>query len=80
MAVFQARLRPQFASKYAGLNSVTWYDIDPLWAGVTERNTNLLGQRMTRLKTGDDHTTVLAEHLEFRERPGRPTGQSKPPQ
>lgn len=79
MAAYQARIRPQFASKYAGLNSVTWYDVDPLWPGVTERSTNLLGQRMTRLKTGKDHATVPAEHLEFRERPERPTGEIKAP-
>ncbi|HEV2290374.1 MAG TPA: hypothetical protein VGR60_00880 [Gemmatimonadales bacterium] len=73
MTAFQARLKPQVAQKYSGLNSVTWYDVDPLWAGVTERNMNLLGQRMTRLRTGKDHTTVMAEDLEFRERPARTT-------
>lgn len=76
MADHQARLKPQFAQKYAGLNSVTWYDVEPLWPGLTDRNTNLLGQRMTRLRTGKDHTTVLAEHLDFRERPARTTGKT----
>ncbi|MGH7531745.1 MAG: hypothetical protein ACREL4_00520 [Gemmatimonadales bacterium] len=72
----QARLKPQFAQKYTGLNSVTWYDVEPLWPGLTDRNTNLLGQRMTRLRTGKDHTTVLAEHLDFRERPSRASGKA----
>ncbi|HEU4763107.1 MAG TPA: hypothetical protein VFS28_00535 [Gemmatimonadales bacterium] len=73
MSALQARLKPQFSAKYPGLNAVTWYDVDPLWPGLTERNTNLLGQRLTRLKTPREHTTVLAEHLEFRPRPSRAT-------
>lgn len=74
MPIYQARVKPQFAKKYTGLNSVTWYEVEPLWPGLTDRNTNLMGQRMTRLRTGKDHTTVLAEHLDFRERPRRSTG------
>ena len=74
MPAYQARLKPQFAKQYEGLNSVTWYDVEPLWPGVTERNTNLLGQRLARLKGPKEHVTALAEHLEFRERPDRPTG------
>lgn len=76
MPDYQARLKPQFAQKYPGLNSVTWYDVEPLWPGLTDRNTNLLGQRMTRLRTGKDHTTAMAEHLDFRERPARTTGKT----
>ena len=76
MPTYQARLKPQFAQKYTGLNSVTWYEVDPLWPGLTDRNTNLMGQRMTRLRTGKDHTTVLAEHLDFRERPRPTTGKA----
>jgi hypothetical protein len=76
MAGFQARLKPQFAKQYHGLNSVTWYDVDPLWAGVTERSTNLLGQRLARLRGPKEHVTVLAEHVEFRPRPARESGRT----
>lgn len=76
MPQFQARLKPQFSKKYPGVNAVTWYDVDPLWPGLTERNTNLLGQRLTRLVTGSDHTTVLAEHLDFRDTSTRQSGKT----
>lgn len=77
MAEFEARLKPQFAKQYEGLNSVTWYEVAPLWAGVTERATNLLGQRLARLKGPREPVTVLAEHVEFRERPARGSGKVK---
>ncbi|HWA40376.1 MAG TPA: hypothetical protein VG712_02130 [Gemmatimonadales bacterium] len=64
---FQARLKPQFVSRYPGLNGVSWYDVEPLWAGLKERSTNLLGQRLARLKTGNGHVTVVAEHCDLRE-------------
>jgi hypothetical protein len=76
MPNYQARLKPQFAQKYTGLNSVTWYEVEPLWPGHTDRNTNLMGPRMSRLRTGKDHSTVLGEHLDFRERPRRTTGKA----
>lgn len=77
MPDYQARLKPQFANQYPGLNSVTWYDVEPLWPGVTERNTNLLGQRLARLRGPKEHVTVLAEHLEFRDRSARGSGKAR---
>ncbi|HEU4570087.1 MAG TPA: hypothetical protein VFS07_05890 [Gemmatimonadales bacterium] len=62
----QARLKSQYAKQYPGLNGVTWYDVDPLWPGLKERTTNLMGQRLARLKTNTGHVTVLAEHCDIR--------------
>ena len=65
---FQARLKTQFVKQYPGLNGVTWYDVEPLWTGLKERSTNLLGQRLARLKTPSGHITVIADHCDVRER------------
>ncbi|MDP9144110.1 MAG: hypothetical protein M3N43_05355 [Actinomycetota bacterium] len=63
---FQARLKSQFVARYPGLNGVAWYEVEPLWPGLNERTTNLLGQRLARLKTGSSHVTVIAEHCDLR--------------
>ena len=65
---YQARLKSQYVAHYPGLNGVLWYDVEPLWPGLKERATNLLGQRLARLKTGSGHITVIAEHCDVRER------------
>jgi hypothetical protein len=70
MARLQAQLKPEHKSQYPGLRGETWYDVAPLFPGVTIRSVNLAGERLTRLFTGRDHVTVKAEHLDFRERPG----------
>jgi hypothetical protein len=64
---FQARLKSQYVAHYPGLNGVTWFDVEPLWAGLKERSTNLLGQRLVRLKLGTNHITVIAEHCDLRQ-------------
>lgn len=64
---FQARVKPEFVKQYPGLNGVTWYEVEPLWSGLKERSTNLLGQRLARLKTGSSHVTVIADHCDVRE-------------
>jgi len=63
---FQARLKPQYVSTYPGLNGVSWYEVEPLWTGLKERSTNLLGQRLARLKTANGHVTVIADHCDVR--------------
>ena len=45
---FQARLKSQYVAHYPGLNGVTWFDVEPLWAGLKERSTNLLGRSEER--------------------------------
>lgn len=67
---FQARLKSQYVAHYPGLNGVNWYEVEPLWAGLKERSTNLLGQRLVRLKSGPSHITVIAEHCDVRELKG----------
>jgi hypothetical protein len=64
---FQARLKSQYVAHYPGLNGVSWYEVEPLWAGLKERSTNLLGQRLVRLKLGTNHITVIAEHCDLRQ-------------
>ena len=64
---FQARLKPQYVAHYPGLNGVSWYDVEPLWSGLKDRSTNLLGQRLARLKLGSGHITVIAEHCDLRQ-------------
>jgi hypothetical protein len=66
MARLQARLKPEHRSRYSGLNALTWYDVAPLFPGVTTRAINLAGERLTRLHTGRDFVSVKAEHLDFR--------------
>jgi hypothetical protein len=64
---FQARLKSQYVAHYPGLNGVNWYEVEPLWVGLKDRTTNLLGQRLARLKTQSGHITVIAEHCDLRE-------------
>jgi hypothetical protein len=66
MKRFQARLKPEFRLQYPELNLAAWYDVDPLFPGLTDRRVNMSGQRVTRLKLGSGHREVIAEHLEFR--------------
>ena len=68
MKRFQARLRPEFRLQYPELNLAAWYDVDPLFPGLTERRVNMFGQRVARIKHGSGHREVIAEHLEFRPR------------
>jgi hypothetical protein len=68
MKRFQARLKPEFRLQYPELNLAAWYDVDPLFPGLTDRRVNMSGQRVTRLKLGSGHREVIAEHLEFRPR------------
>ena len=64
---FQARVKSQFVAHYPGLNGVSWYDVEPLWAGLKDRTTNLLGQRLVRVKFGTGHVTVIADHCDLRQ-------------
>ena len=66
MTEFQARIKPEHRLRYPGLNAVTWYDVAPLFPGVTHRSKNMKGDRIARLETGRGTVSVLAEHLEFR--------------
>lgn len=66
MAGVQARLRSEHQRKYPDLNAVVWYDVAPIFPGVTQRMVNMAGERLTRLSTPRGFLILRAEHLEFR--------------
>ncbi len=65
----QARLKPEFKVRYPHLNASIWYDVIPLFPGVTERRVNLSGDRLTRIRGPRDFETLKAGCFEFRKRP-----------
>jgi hypothetical protein len=65
MARTRARVKPMDSMNYPGLNLNRWYEVAPLWPGVTQRMTNLLGERLARIETPQGPTTVKASHFEF---------------
>jgi hypothetical protein len=63
---WQARVKSEHRPRYPELRAETWYDVVPLWPGLTTRMVNLAGERLARLRVGSEHVTVLGEHLDFR--------------
>ncbi len=63
----QARVKPMDAHHYPRLQPDIWYGVTPIFPGVTQRMVNLAGERLARLETPPDYTTVKAEHFEFRQ-------------
>lgn len=62
----QARLRQEHKRRYLELDSTNWYQVVPVFPGVTQRMVNMAGERLTRLATPRGFMTVRADHLEFR--------------
>ena len=62
----QARVRPEHKRRYMDLDSKAWYQVVPVFPGVTQRMVNMAGERLTRLATPRGFMTVRADHLEFR--------------
>ena len=62
----QARLRSEHQRKYPELSPSKWYDVAPIFPGVTQRMVNMAGERLTRLTTSRGFVILRAEHLEFR--------------
>jgi hypothetical protein len=62
----EARLREQYKRVYRDLDSVTWYQVIPIFPGVTQRMVNMAGERLARLATPRGFVTMRADHLEFR--------------
>ncbi|HEX7023186.1 MAG TPA: hypothetical protein VF187_00085 [Gemmatimonadales bacterium] len=62
----QARLKPEYSLRYPRLSAGVWYDVSPIFPGVTVRRVDIFGRRITRLKTSRDFETVQAAHFEFR--------------
>ncbi len=61
----KARLKPMDSSLYPHLNPYRWYDVCPLFPGVTQRTMNVSGERLTRIETPHGYTTVKSAHFEF---------------
>ena len=68
MTEMQARLNPEFSLRYPRLSPGVWYDVSPIFPGVTVRRVDIFGRRIARLKTTRDFETVQAIHFEFRPR------------
>jgi hypothetical protein len=66
MAGVQARLRSEHQRKYPDLSTSVWYDVAPIFPGVTQRMVNMAGERLTRLNTPRGFLILRADHLEFR--------------
>ncbi len=66
MADMQARLKPEFSLRYPRLSAGVWYEVSPIFPGVTVRRVDIFGRRISRLKTARDFETVQAAHFEFR--------------
>lgn len=69
MSDMQARLRQEHRIRYSHLTPNLWYDVCPVFPGVTTRRTDIFGQRLARLRTRFGFETVKADHFEFRSRP-----------
>jgi hypothetical protein len=62
----QARLREEHKRRYMDLDSKVWYQVIPVFPGVTQRMVNMAGERLARLATPRGFMTIRADHLEFR--------------
>ncbi|MGZ8392774.1 MAG: hypothetical protein ACXWWK_08055 [Gemmatimonadales bacterium] len=62
----QARVRPEHKRRYLDLDPADWYQVVPVFPGVTQRMVNMAGERLTRLATPRGFMTVRADHMEFR--------------
>ncbi len=62
----QARLREEHKRRYMDLDAKAWYQVIPVFPGVTQRMVNMAGERLARLATPRGFMTIRADHLEFR--------------
>jgi hypothetical protein len=65
----QARLKSEHKRQHPELDGDTWYDVVPIFPGVTQRMVNFAGQRLTRLATPSGYLILPNDRFEFRERP-----------
>lgn len=61
-----ARLRSEHKRRYLDLDPTAWYQVVPVFPGVTQRMVNMAGERLARLATPKGFVTIRADHLEFR--------------
>jgi hypothetical protein len=62
----EARLREEYKRAYHDLDPAAWYQVVPIFPGVTQRMVNMAGERLARLATPRGFVTMRADHLEFR--------------
>ncbi len=62
----QARLKAEHKRRYLDLDPTVWYQVVPIFPGVTQRMVNMAGERLARIATPRGFVTIRAEHLEFR--------------
>ena len=62
----QARVREEHKRRYKDLDPTAWYQVVPVFPGVTQRMVNMAGERLARLSTPKGFTTIRADPLEFR--------------
>jgi hypothetical protein len=62
----QARLKEEHRRRYMDLDPKIWYQVVPIFPGVTQRMVNMAGERLARLATPRGFVTIRADHLEFR--------------
>ena len=75
MSDMQARLKADFSLRYPRSSPGVWYDVSPIFPGVTVRRVDIFGRRISRLKTVRDFETVQSGHFEFRPRMVEPAEQ-----
>jgi hypothetical protein len=66
MSGMQARLKAEHKRRYLDLDPTVWYQVVPIFPGVTQRMVNMAGERLARISTPRGFVTLRAEHLEFR--------------
>jgi hypothetical protein len=66
MSGVQARVKEEHKRRYLDLDSSVWYQVVPIFPGVTQRMVNMAGERLARLSTPKGFVTIRADHLEFR--------------
>jgi hypothetical protein len=62
----QARLKEEHKRRYLDLDPTVWYQVVPIFPGVTQRMVNMAGERLARLATPRGFVTLRAGHLDFR--------------
>jgi hypothetical protein len=62
----EARLREEYKRMYHEISPGVWYQVVPIFPGVTQRMVNMAGERLARLATPRGFLTLRADHLEFR--------------
>jgi hypothetical protein len=62
----EARLREEYKRIYHDIDPKAWYQVMPIFPGVTQRMVNMAGERLARLATPRGFVTMRADHLEFR--------------